>query len=257
MSPGPSSGGIRTPRYNYRRVNRARAAVHPRRGHGAADHRPVGADPVPDPARARRAGAGAGARHPDVVLEPELVLLIILPPLLYAAAYFTPLRELRRNVAQISMLAVGLVLATAAVVAIVAHEALGFDWAPAFVLGAIVSPTDPIAATAIARRLGAPARIIAVVEGESLINDGTALVAYKFAVAAVVTGSFSALDAGADFVVTVIGGDRRRDRGGGLIAAVRRRLDNPPVEVTIALLSAPTSPTCRRRRSGSPGSSRR
>ncbi len=175
---------------------------------------------------------------PDVVLEPELVLLIILPPLLYAAAYFTPLRELRRNVAQISMLAVGLVLATAAVVAVVAHEALGFDWAPAFVLGAIVSPTDPIAATAIARRLGAPARIVAVVEGESLINDGTALVAYKFAVAAVVTGSFSALDAGADFVVTVIGGIAVGIAVGALIAAVRRRLDNPPVEVTIALLSA-------------------
>ncbi len=183
-------------------------------------------------------GLAVAPGMPDVTLEPEIVLLVILPPLLYAAAYFTPLRELRRNVGQISLLAIGLVLATAIVVAVVAHEALDFDWAPAFVLGAIVSPTDPIAATAIARRLGAPPRIVAVVEGESLINDGTALVAYKFAVAAVVTGSFSALDAGADFVVSVVGGVAVGIAIGALIATVRRRLDNPPVEVTIALLSA-------------------
>ncbi len=174
---------------------------------------------------------------PDVTLQPELVLLIILPPLLYAAAYFTPLRELRRNLGQISLLAVGLVLATMVVVAVVAHEVLDFDWAPAFVLGAVVSPTDPVAASAIARRLGVPTRIVSVVEGESLINDGTALVAYKFAVAAVVTGSFSALDAGADFVVSVVGGIAVGIAFGAAIAAVRRRLDNPPVEVTIALLS--------------------
>ena len=93
------------------------------------------------------------------------------------------------------LLAVGLVLATMLVVAFVAHHALGFAWAPAFVLGAIVSPTDPVAATAIARRLGVPGRIVTIVEGESLINDGTALVAYKFAVAAVLTGSFSLAEA--------------------------------------------------------------
>ncbi len=175
---------------------------------------------------------------PEVELEPELVLLVILPPLLYAAAFFTPLRELRRNWRPISLLAVGLVLATMVTVAIVAHAALDFGWAEAFVLGAIVSPTDPVAATAIARRLGVPGRIVTIVEGESLVNDATALVAYKFAVAAVVTGSFSLLDASGEFVLTVVGGIAVGIAIGAVIAAVRRRLDNPPVEVTIALFSA-------------------
>jgi CPA1 family monovalent cation:H+ antiporter len=174
---------------------------------------------------------------PDVELDPDLVLIVILPPLLYAAAYFTPLRELRRNVREISALAVGLVLATMIGVALVAHLALGFDWAPAFVLGAIVSPTDPVAATAIARRLGIPGRIVSIVEGESLINDGTALVAYKFAVAAVVTGAFSLLDAAGEFVVVVLGGIAVGIAAGAIIAFVRRRISAPPVEVTIALFS--------------------
>ena len=123
-------------------------------------------------------------------------------------------------------------------VAVVAHEALDFGWAEAFVLGAIVSPTDPVAATAIARRLGVPGRIVTIVEGESLVNDATALVAYKFAVAAVVTGSFSLLDASGEFVLTAAGGIAVGIGVGAIIAAIRRRLDNPPVEVTIALFSA-------------------
>lgn len=175
---------------------------------------------------------------PEVVLEPELVLLIILPPLLYSAAFFTPLRELRRNVRPISLLAIGLVLATMISVAVVAHEALDFGWPEAFVLGAVVSPTDPVAATSIARRLNAPGRVVTIVEGESLVNDGTALVAYKFAVAAVLTGSFSAWEAAGDFFVSVAGGIAVGIGVGAVIAAVRRRLDNPPVEVTIALFSA-------------------
>ncbi len=175
---------------------------------------------------------------PDVELEPELVLLVLLPPLLYAAAFFTPLRELKRAIRPISFLAIGLVLATMVVVAVVAHEALDFGWAEAFVLGAIVSPTDPVAATSIARRLGVPGRTVTIIEGESLINDGTALVAYKFAVAAVVTGSFSALEAGGEFIVSVAGGVAVGIAIGAVIAWVRSRLDNPPVEITIALFSA-------------------
>jgi CPA1 family monovalent cation:H+ antiporter len=182
-------------------------------------------------------GLGLLPSMPEVELEPDLVLIVILPPLLYAAAYFTPLRELRRNVREISALAVGLVLATMVGVAAVAHLALGFDWAPAFVLGAIVSPTDPVTATAIARRLGVPGRIVTIVEGESLINDGTALVAYKFAVAAVVTGAFNLLEAGGEFVVVVLGGIAVGIAAGAIIAFVRRRIDAPPVEITIALLS--------------------
>ena len=175
---------------------------------------------------------------PEVELQPDLVLVILLPPILYAAAFFTPLRELRRNVGPISLLAVGLVLATMVVVALVARHALGFGWAEAFVLGAIVSPTDPVAATAIARRLGVPGRIVTIVEGESLINDGTALVAYKFAVAAVVTGTFSLAEATGEFVWNVAGGIAVGVAVGAVVAAIRRRLDNPPVEVTIALFTA-------------------
>ena len=110
---------------------------------------------------------------------------MFLPPLLYSAAFFANLHELRRDVRPISLLAIGLVLATMGAVAVVAHALIdGLSWAAAFTLGAIVAPTDPLAATAIARRQNAPRRIVSILEGESLINDGTALVAYKVAAAA-------------------------------------------------------------------------
>src|SRR3954452_24738212 len=143
---------------------------------------------------------------PDVQLQPGLVLLIVLPPLLFHAAYFASLRELRANARAISLNASALVLLTMSAVAVVIHAAVpGLPWAAAFALGAIVSPTDPLAATTIARRLGVPHRLIVLVEGESLINDGTALVAYRTAVVAL-GGSFSLLHATGDFVVNVAGG---------------------------------------------------
>ena len=123
---------------------------------------------------------------PEVELDPDLVLLLFLPPLLYAAAFFSDLRSLRANARVITMQAVGLVLATAGAVAVVAHELIGMSWELSFVLGAIVSPTDPVAATAIMQRVGAPRRLVNVIEGESLVNDATALVIYKVAVAAAV-----------------------------------------------------------------------
>jgi CPA1 family monovalent cation:H+ antiporter len=176
---------------------------------------------------------------PEVRLDPDLVLLIFLPPLLYSAAFFTSLRELRRNVRPISMLAVGLVLATCGAVAAVAHALIdGLDWPAAFVLGAIVSPTDPVAATAIARRIGVPQRVVDIVEGESLINDATALVAYRVAVGAVVTGSFSMADAGGRFLLGAIGGIAIGLAVGWVVANVRERLDDPPVEITISILTA-------------------
>ncbi len=175
---------------------------------------------------------------PDIELEPELVFVAFLPPLLYAAAYFTSLRELRANIKPISSLAIGLVLFTMVVVAVVAHELIdGMPWAAAFTLGAIVSPTDPIAATAIARRLGVNRRVVAIVEGESLINDGTALVAYKFAVVAVVTGWFSLQSAGLEFVWNVAGGIAVGLGVGYVIRQVRKRIHHPPTEIAIALLS--------------------
>jgi monovalent cation/hydrogen antiporter len=174
---------------------------------------------------------------PDVELDPELVLVIFLPPLLYSAAFFASLRDLRQNVRVISLLAIGLVIATACAVAAVAHALIdGLPWAAAFTLGAIVAPTDPIAATTVLRRVGAPRRMVNVLEGESLINDGTALVLYRAATVAV-GGSFSLLEAGMDFVLDAAGGIGIGLIVGMVIAELRRRIDDPPVEVTISLLS--------------------
>src|SRR5215471_5822040 len=129
---------------------------------------------------------------PTVQLAPNLVLVAVLPPLLYGSAFFASLRELRANLRPILLLAIGLVLITMVAVAVAVHAVIpGLGWSGAFVLGALVSPTDPTAATSIAQRLGLPRRLIATIEGESLVNDGTALVSLKFAVAAVVTGTFS------------------------------------------------------------------
>ena len=183
-------------------------------------------------------GLGFVPGIPEIELPPDLVLVAVLPALLYGAAFFTSLRELRENVRAISLLAVGLVLATMVLVAVAAHAVVpGLSWAGAFVLGAIVSPTDPTAAAAIAERLGLPRRFVGVIEGESLVNDGTALVAYRYAVAAVLTGGFSLASASARFVGSVAGGIALGLAVGFLIRHVRRRIDNPPVEITISILS--------------------
>jgi Na+/H+ antiporter len=174
---------------------------------------------------------------PNVELPPDLVLVAFLPPLLYSAAFFTSLRDLRANVRPISLLAIGLVLATTLTVAAVAHAAVGLDWPSAFVLGAVVSPTDPLAATSIASRVGIPRRVVTIVEGESLVNDGTALVVYRVAVAAVLTGTFSLWEAGLRFVVNAGGGIAIGIAVGAVVAAVRRRLDHPPTEITISLMT--------------------
>ena len=175
---------------------------------------------------------------PELELPPELVFFGVLPPLLYSAAFFTSLRDLRVSARPIGALAVGLVVATTIGVAIVAHAFVdGLSWGSAFVLGAIVSPTDPLAATSIARRLGVPRKLVTIVEGESLVNDGTGLVAYRVAVVAVVSGSFSAADAGGLFVVSVAGGVGVGLAVGWLVRQLRRQLDNPPAEITISLLT--------------------
>ena len=172
---------------------------------------------------------------PSVELDPDLVLVIFLPPLLYVAAFMSDLRALRANARALSLASIGLVLVTTCAVAVVGHEVIGLPWAVAFALGAIVSPTDPVAATAIARQLGAPRRLVNVIEGESLVNDASALIAYRVAVAAAVGGSFSLFDASLDFIVAVLGGLAIGLAVGGLVAEVRRRLDDIPVEVTISL----------------------
>ena len=174
---------------------------------------------------------------PELTLPPDLVLVGVLPPLLYSAGFFTSLRDLRANMRSISLLSIGLVAMTMAAVAVVAHEAVGLGWAPAFVLGAVVAPTDPIAATAIARRLGIPRRLVTIVEGESLVNDATALVLYRFAVVAAVAGTFSLGDAVLRFAVSVAGGIAVGLAVGWLVALVRIRLNNIPAEIAISLLT--------------------
>src|SRR5262245_46761272 len=174
---------------------------------------------------------------PEVKLPPEVVLVGVLPPLLYAAAFFTGIRDLKANVKEISLLAVGLVVATMGGVAVVAHAVTSLDWASSFVLGAIVSPTDPVAATAIASRLGIPRRIVTIVEGESLVNDATALVLYGSAVTAVVAGTFSLAHASLAFVASIVGGVLIGLAVGWLVALVRIRLNNIPAEIAIALLT--------------------
>ncbi|MEJ7650419.1 MAG: Na+/H+ antiporter [Nakamurella sp.] len=127
---------------------------------------------------------------PELAIEPELVLPVVLPPLLFAATQRTSAREFRNHATAVLTLAVGLTLATVAVVAVVAH-ALGVPWIAAWVLGAIVSPPDPVAATAVARRLHLPGRLVTILEGEGMFNDATALVAFKVTLAAAVGGGLS------------------------------------------------------------------
>jgi CPA1 family monovalent cation:H+ antiporter len=185
-------------------------------------------------------GAGLGflPGSPDTVLDPRLVLVVFLPPLLYSAAFFSSLRDLRDNVRPISILAIGLVTATTIVVGVVAHELIdGLNWAAAFTLGAVLSPTDPVAATAIAGRVGAPRRFVSIVEGESLVNDATALIAYRFAIAATLSGTFSLSDAIGTFVVSAIGGVAIGLAIGVVITEIRRRIDDAQTEITISLLT--------------------
>jgi CPA1 family monovalent cation:H+ antiporter len=175
---------------------------------------------------------------PALSLPPDVVLVAVLPPLLYLSAYRTSLRDLRANTRAIGILAIGLVVATTVTVAVVAHAAVDrMTWSAAFTLGAVVAPTDPIAASAIMRRLGVSRRLVSIVESESLVNDGTALVLYRVAVVAAVSGTFSIWDVSWRFAWAIVGGIAIGLAAGFVVAEVRRRLDNPPVEVTISLMT--------------------
>ena len=139
---------------------------------------------------------------PTLRLDPDVVFLVFLPPILWSAAYFTSWRDFRSNLRPITLLAVGLVLATTAAVAVVAHIWLpGLGWAGAIALGAIVSPPDAVSATAVAKRLGLPRRAVTILEGESLVNDATALILYRAAVMAAVSGTFIFSETVVDFFV--------------------------------------------------------
>lgn len=174
---------------------------------------------------------------PEVRLDPQMVFEFFLPPLLFPAALFTSWRDFRANLRPITLLAVGLVLFTTGAVALLAHYFMGLPLAAGFVLGAIISPPDAIAASAIADSLKIPRRIVTILEGESLVNDATALVAYRFAVLAVITGSFSLPHAGGHFVIMSLGGIAIGLLIGWLAEHFHKRVDDAPIEVTVSLLT--------------------
>jgi len=176
---------------------------------------------------------------PRFELDPEIVFLVVLPPLLYVSAFLTPIRDFRANLKNISGLAVGLVAASAAVVAAVAMALVpGMTWPLAVALGAIVSPPDAVAATAIAQRLAVPRRVISILEGESLLNDATALTIYRAAIgAAAAAAAVSVVGSLASFVFVALGGILVGFVVGWVVAWVRTRITDTPVEVTISLLT--------------------
>jgi CPA1 family monovalent cation:H+ antiporter len=175
---------------------------------------------------------------PPVHLDPDLVFLVFLPPVLWSAAYFTSFREFRANIRPIGLLAIGLVLATTGAVATVAHAVLpGIGWAEAIVLGAIVSPPDAVAATAIAKRLQLPGRLVTILEGESLVNDATALVLYRAAVAAAVTGRFEIGETLLEFVLAATVGIAVGMVVSTLVQYVLRVTEDSFTEIAVTLLA--------------------
>jgi len=174
---------------------------------------------------------------PRVSLAPEVVLLVILPPLIYSAGVAMSWREFKANLRPISLLAFGCVVFTACAVAAASHYLLHFPWPVGFVLGAIIAPPDVVAPLAIARRLGLPRRIVVVLEGEGLANDATALILYRFAVAAVVTGAFSFEKAAGTFGAIVVGEIIYGIGVGWLSLRLRQWAHDPRVEITLSLMT--------------------
>jgi len=174
---------------------------------------------------------------PTVELAPELVLLLVLPPVIYSSAVAMSWREFRFNLRPIGLLAVGCVVFTTAATAAAAHWLLGLAWSVGFVLGAIVSPPDAVAPLSIARRLQLPRRILVILEGEGLANDATALVLYRFAVVAVSAGTFSLGEATATFITIVVGEILWGIGVGWLMLRLRRWVGDPRIELTLAVIT--------------------
>ncbi len=174
---------------------------------------------------------------PTIELAPEVVLLLVLPPVIYNAAVAMDWREFRDNLRPISMLAVGSVLFTTAATAAAMHLLFGTPWAVGCVLGAIVSPPDTMAPGSIAHRMRIPRRILVILEGEGLANDATALILYRFAVAAVSIGAFSLTEALGTFAI-IVGGEILWGIGvGWVMLRLRRWINEPRIEVTLAVLT--------------------
>lgn len=174
---------------------------------------------------------------PAIRLDPQVIFLIFLPPLIYAASFTFAAEDMRGNVRPIGVLAIGLVVATVVAVAAAAHLIIGMQWPAAFVLGAVVAPTDPVAATGVLRELGAPGRLATILEGESLINDGSALSVFKLATGALGAASFHAGSGALEFLWILVAGT-----GVGLLVGIvsvrlRKRVEEPRIEITLALVA--------------------
>ena len=174
---------------------------------------------------------------PRIALPPNLVLLVFLPPIIYYSAFGMSWQAFCKNLRPITALAVGCVVFTTVTVAAAAHWLIGLSWPIAFVLGAIVSPPDVVAPLAIARRLGIPSRITVILEGEGLVNDATALVLFKFALAAALTGTFSITEATISFVAIVVAETLFGLAVGWTMLRLRHMAREPLIEVTLSLLT--------------------
>lgn len=174
---------------------------------------------------------------PAVKLQPSIVLVVFLPPLLYATAFFANLSDIRANLRGVTLVTVGLVLVTMTAVAVVAHALIGIPWSASFALGAIVAPTDPLASGLIMRRLDVPRRLVSANEAEGLFNDASALVLYRVAVAAVVSGAFSLGHTVLTLFADAAGGVAIGLAVGWVIAEIRKRTTDAQVSITISLLS--------------------
>jgi monovalent cation/hydrogen antiporter len=175
---------------------------------------------------------------PVIALSPDIVFLIFLPPLLYHAAWNTIWHDFKKAIRPISLAAIGLVLFTTLAVAVVAHELIGLEWPLAFLIGAIVSPPDAVAATSITKGLGLNPRIITILEGESLVNDASGLVAYKYALTAITAGNFIMWEASANFFLMVVAGIAIGLGMGYIMYLIHKKfVCDPIVEVTLTFLT--------------------
>jgi monovalent cation/hydrogen antiporter len=174
---------------------------------------------------------------PAIHLDPKLVFNLFLPPLLYPAAVFTSWRDFRANLRSILPMAIVLVLLTMTATAYLFHGLVGLPLAVGFVFGAIISPPDAVAALAVTQNLRVPRKIVVILEGESLINDATSFISFRFAVAAVMTGAFSLEEASLRFLFVAAGGVCVGLAVGWLATQLQKRLDDPPVQTMFSLLT--------------------
>src|SRR5229473_1014639 len=174
---------------------------------------------------------------PAIHLEPQLVFNLFLPPLLYPAAVYTSWRDFRSNLRSILPLAIVLVLITMTATAYLFHYLVGLPLAVGFVFGALISPPDAVAALAVTRNLRVPRKIVVILEGESLVNDATSFISFRFALAAVMTGSFSLGQASLRFLLVAAGGICVGLAVGWLATQVQKRLDDPPAQTMLSLLT--------------------